>query len=224
MAYYKNDFEEVIGKYGKIQSSENRYASFDYCYNYFHPSSKIDITADMEKSCLVLGFYLASWGMYRGSSFILGKSSKIFVPLIEYISSQREHHCEVWEIDVDKYTDENIALLIEQYGNIRSIIIKNKNAHLTLVTKVMLGVFASTPAFDQYFIKSFGATFKGKSGFRSFNKKSLQCLNEFYLSNKEIIDSTSNDTKTICFESGEPSNLHYSKAKIIDMYGYTNRS
>lgn len=170
------------------------------------------------------GFYLASWGMYRGSSFILGKSSKIFVPLIEYISSQREHHCEVWEIDVDKYTDENIALLIEQYGNIRSIIIKNKNAHLTLVTKVMLGVFAPTPAFDQYFIKSFGATFKGKSGFRSFNKKSLQCLNEFYLSNKEIIDSTSNDTKTICFESGEPSNLHYSKAKIIDMYGYTNRS
>ncbi|EKM28037.1 hypothetical protein VCHENC02_6024, partial [Vibrio harveyi] len=37
---------------------------------------------DMEKSCLALGFYLASWGMFRGSSFMLEKSAKNFENLV----------------------------------------------------------------------------------------------------------------------------------------------
>ena len=61
----------------KAQSEPiDRNTSFDYCYNYFKTTE--DLTADLEKSCLVLGFYLASWGMLRGSSFLLQKSIKYF--------------------------------------------------------------------------------------------------------------------------------------------------
>ncbi len=34
---------------------------------------------------LHLGFYLASWGMYRGSSFLLQKDYKVHVPIVKII-------------------------------------------------------------------------------------------------------------------------------------------
>ena len=71
-----------------------RYASFDYCFNYFQEKHKngeiktiVKDSKNIQLSCLQLGFYLASWGMYRGSTFLLQKSVKIFEPLIKYITS-----------------------------------------------------------------------------------------------------------------------------------------
>jgi hypothetical protein len=61
-----------------------RYASFDYCYNYFqsfhdHTSFRdICSESNIVESCLQLGFYLASWGMLRGSSFLLQKSAAFY--------------------------------------------------------------------------------------------------------------------------------------------------
>jgi len=67
----QNDINTIIDKFQNNNiSNTDRYTSFDYCYNYFRQPSK-EILADMEKSCLVIGFYLASWGMLRGSSFLL---------------------------------------------------------------------------------------------------------------------------------------------------------
>ena len=47
-----------------------RYASFDYCFNYFQSfrtyPAELTSPGNLELSCLQLGFYLASWGMLRG--------------------------------------------------------------------------------------------------------------------------------------------------------------
>lgn len=108
---------QFINGNGKSQGRqpEERYASFDYCFNYFQ-QFKDDKTlpdmadeAHMQLSCLHLSFYLASWGMFRGSSFLLEKSAKFFEPLVCTISSMDES---IWNVDADKYTDDNIALLI----------------------------------------------------------------------------------------------------------------
>ncbi len=44
-----------------------RYASFDYCFNYFQSfrtrPGELVSPANLEQSCLQLGFYLASWGI-----------------------------------------------------------------------------------------------------------------------------------------------------------------
>ena len=85
----------------------------------------------------------------------------------------------------------------------------------------MLGVFASVPAYDRFFIKSFSEMFKGRCGFSSFNKKSLNCISEFYLENKEAIDEINRSMRTVSFMSGEKTELSYTRAKIIDMYGFT---
>jgi len=216
MSYKQDDFESVIAMFQDINSPLNRYASFDYCYKYFQESSKDDLLADIEKSCLVIGFYLASWGMLRGSSFLLNKSLKYYEPLVLYIANLDK---KIWEIDVDSYTDENIKIICDIYHDIQILIIDDNNAHLTLVTKIMLGVFGFVPAFDRYFTDAFRAIFKGKSAFRSLNAKSLKCIHEFYIDNKSEIDKTSQNTFVIDFKSGITTSINYKKAKIIDMYG-----
>ena len=201
-----------------------RYASFDYCFNYFqekHKNGEIKtIVADyknIQLSCLQLGFYLASWGMYRGSTFLLQKSVKIFEPLIKYITSDE---CDVWGIDVDKYTDENINKLIicgERIVEELKIREKQKNTD-TLVTKIMLGVFGNVPAFDSYF--------RNGSKLGAFNKYSLEEISRFYDKHSKTISDKAIKIKTFEYHSGKASNRSYTKAKIIDMIffieGYKN--
>ena len=85
----------------------------------------------------------------------------------------------------------------------------------------MLGVFGFVPAFDNYFGKTFRGLFNGECGFRSVNKKSLNCIREFYESNKTEIDKFATEIHVTEFSSGNRGNLPYKKAKIIDMYGFT---
>jgi hypothetical protein len=67
------------------RAPEARYASFDCCFNYFQEARETretDRLADKDNlmlSCLQLGFYLASWGMMRGSGDLLQRSIRELV-------------------------------------------------------------------------------------------------------------------------------------------------
>lgn len=212
----KKDIEVVVIEFKNRTHPNHRYASFDYCYNYFRATK--DFSRDIEKSCLVLGFYLASWGMFRGSSFLLQKSAKIFEPTIRYIATLDKS---VWEIDVDKYDEKNIQTIIKIYKDIKACLINNGNSDLTLITKILLGVFGFIPAFDNFFCNCFRAIYGGQCGFRKVNEKSLSFIKEFYESNKTTIDRLAAETFTTDFMTGHKTTLNYPKAKIIDMYGFT---
>lgn len=79
------DISNKVKEFQEKNKNEDRNASFDYCYNYFRNSSADEIEQNIEKSCLHLMSYLASWGMLRGSSFLLKKSIKYYETLIKYI-------------------------------------------------------------------------------------------------------------------------------------------
>jgi hypothetical protein len=213
----RTDIELVIEDF-KVKSGPNdRYASFDYCYNYFRSTK--DLNVDIEKSCLILGFYLASWGMFRGSSFLLQHSVKHFKPTIEYINTLDKS---VWLIDVDNYCDDNMKIIVNIYKEIKIRLIPNGNTDLTLITKVLLGVFGFIPAFDTYFCDTFRALSNGQCGFRRVNKISLSYIHNFYQENNYSIDNLSAKTFTTDFLTGGKTKINYPKAKIIDMYGFNS--
>ena len=209
-----NDFIGGRNK-NKGRQPDERYASFDYCYNYFYSFyknnnlKKLANPQNLQTSCLQLGFYLASWGMMRGSSFLLEKSVRNYKGLIQTIS---EINPKLWEIDVNNYNDENIALLMDCKKQIIHALGKQNKPSDTLITKIMLGVFANVPAYDQYFRKTFKV--------HTFNKKSLIKISDFYYNNKSILDSY--NIKTIDFFSAKQTKRSYTKAKLIDMYGFMN--
>jgi len=203
-----------ISLFLKDSDKDERYASFDYCYNYFYSfykQNKIKELASVENmqlSCLHVGFYLASWGMMRGSSFLLEKSVRHYRKLIETIAKMDR---KMWEIDVDNYNDEHIEILLDCKQKIIQALKTKIEPSDTLVTKIMLGVFANVPAFDRYFRKTFKV--------HSFNKKSLNKIKEFYLQNKSEFDDF-RVVYTFDFESGNETKVRYTKAKLMDMYGF----
>lgn len=210
------DIEPIVKKFKKQLNPDDRYTSFDYCYNYFRTTN--DPTKDIEKSCLTLGFYLASWGMFRGSSFLLQKSVKHFQPTIQYIATLDKS---VWDIDVDNYDETNVKTIIKIYKYIKDHLILNGNSDLTLITKILLGVFGLIPAFDNYFCNTFRVISDGQCGFRKVNVKSLTFIKTFYEANKMTIDKLSAETFTTDFMTGHKTTTNYPKAKIIDMYAFT---
>ena len=211
---FQPDIEIVLRAFTAKTGPTDRFTSFDYCYNYF---LKEDLKRDVEKSCLTLGFYLASWGMLRGSSFLLNKSAKHFTDTIDYIGTLDRS---VWEIDVDNYSDENIKKIIEIYHEVKERLVTDAKTHKTLVTKVLLGVFGFVPAFDDYFTQTFREICGNLCRFRSVNANSLRVIRDFYDANRKTIDKWSKRTFTTDFVTGERTGIKYPKAKIIDMYGF----
>ena len=209
-----NQYLEGNGK-NKGRKPNERYASFDFCYNYFYSfykRNKLNELADeknLQMSCLQLGFYLASWGMMR-NSFLLEKSIKNYKNLIVVISKMNP---KLWEIDVDKYDEENIELLLNCKEQIVGVLGKENKPSDTLVSKIMLGIFANIPAYDKYFRKSLKL--------HSLNKKSLLKIKKFYEENKETFDSFK--IHTFDFLTSQKTDIIYTKAKLIDMCGFMDR-
>jgi len=205
-------FIEGEGK-NKGRKPSERYASFDYCYNYFQSFREKGILSDLcnkeniEISCLQLAFYLASWGMFRGSTFLLEKSYKYFEDTICLISNYDNR---IWSIDLDSYNDENIEILLEFKNKLICVLGTERKPSDTLITKIMLGVFANTPAFDTLFGVGFGV--------KTFNKKSLRILSDFYQKHQSIVDSYK--IYTIDYLTGANTYRLYTKAKLIDMVGF----
>ena len=214
------DIERNIKKYRRGVNPTERYASFDYCFNYFQAFRERDCISEVsdlkniQESCLQLGFYLASWGMMRGSTVLIRKSAKYLQPLIELIASLDG---EVWAIDVDNYSKDNINTLLECRGKIKKALQKH---HLptdstptdVLITKIMLGVFGNVPAFDTFFCKGFSI--------RVLDIQSLQIIGEFYHQHQEEIEQHRNRIFTLDFMTEKPTHRYYTRAKIIDMVGF----
>lgn len=198
-----------ISDYSRMRLRDGRYASFDYCFNYFrqfeaNDSIRVCDHSNLEVSCLQLGFYLASWGMYRNSE-LLNKSAIGLAPALEVIAGAPP---ELWNVDLDSYSESNIERILNMRNDLRRVLPHKKNFPTdTLITKVMLGVFGCVPAFDRFFVLG--------SGLQSPNERALLHLRDFYDSRKVLIDN--GRQPTLNFSDGTPTENRYTRAKVVDM-------
>ena len=65
-------------------NEDGRSRSWEHCYRAFR-DARTDPSPDYDNLSLHLAFYLASWGMYRGSSFLLQKDYTVHAPIVEEI-------------------------------------------------------------------------------------------------------------------------------------------
>lgn len=198
-----------IGRTQGVMPTE-RYASFDYCFNYFQSfreQGRLEALANVEHlqtSCLQLGFYLASWGMLRGSAFLLGKSVKFYERLVVTIVGTAP---DLWAIDVDTYTPNNIKLILECKRQFVESLGRANSPSDTLVSKIMLGVFGNVPAFDLNFKTGFGVS--------TFGKQALEKVANFYETHKAVVDKYR--VPTLDFATGQSTHRQYTRAKVVDM-------
>lgn len=236
------------------ENSTQRYLSWEHCYAFFREMRKKYLVKkevkvgpgwekDLDLMALHLGFYLASWGMYRGSSFFLAHDYKFHKRVVEYLFEKGE----IWERDYtssdELKTEFNATEKIKisdvfdkrskfletiqkcYFGAGRGDIdesvaesedseVSKRNITQTQLTKILLGTCGCIPAYDRYFCD--GARKTGFSGTLSSN--SYIELVDFWNKNAEGILKILEENEALPrYKNQDGSFGYYPPMKLVDM-------
>lgn len=212
--------EAFLRPESEVAPSRRRERSWDFCFNYFQSTDRP--TESLELSCLHLGYYLASWGMLRGSSFLFRETNLgHYQPVIEVI----EHHRPAMSgVDVSTYRDEGTLDAINAaWRDLRKALLPDEGRSITLVSKVMMGVWGCLPSFDYYFVQTFrdlSDTKAERGAFRRDPILSLRLLGDLYSEHADEIEALRRQYPTLDFMTGGPTDRPMTQAKVIDIFGF----
>lgn len=184
------ELTKTLQRYSKtnLHDDSGRHRSWEHCFKVFGD----DRIEDIDNMALNLGFYLASWGMYRGSTSVLQKDFTIHREAVRIIYKAEYQKLKCHKNEVSS-ADVNLILklkreLREYYSSLKYYKGKDEKdftASDTLVSKILLGTLGCVPAYDRYF----------KAGLKSlentpasFSRKSLLDLFKFIDDNKEELE------------------------------------
>jgi hypothetical protein len=205
--------------------THSRGLSWQHCYDAFGVAMK-NATIDesvLDGLALNLAFYLASWGMYRGSAFLLQLDYKVHIEAIGIILeypllrdlSPAGYSQEAQESLSNLYKRLNDCYMrIRQYadtlqGKTKS---NDKDVSDTHITKIILGTLACIPAFDRYFLNTLGSlNTAGISIPKAYSNKSATLLFSFADKYKEQL----NEIQSWQIASGWPT------MKVLDFVFWT---
>lgn len=199
--------------YGDLKADKNaRYRSWEHCYKCFH-DARGSSKPDLDYLSLQLAFYLASWGMYRGSSFLLQKDYKVHIPVVKEILKE-EYDClfGIECLELRKKPIQAKLRKLEQfmaaiYEGIRKTVVgTDKSPSATLITKILMGTLGCVPAYDRYFVDGI-RELKVAPGV--YNMNSLLKLVDYYEVNYDRLERERKKLKVY--------GLPYPQMKMLDM-------
>lgn len=155
------DLHRAIKAYhGEAVVKHHRYRSWEHCYGYFQSTGPSGLAADRDHAALQLAFYLASWGMYRGSTFLLQHDYTVHLGVVDVISKERFSNLWYQDIGAEGVEAPHEAIM-DLIGEIRGVYRPfapggtSTQPTDTLISKVILGTLACLPACDRYFVDGF---------------------------------------------------------------------
>ena len=201
--------------YDDARANENgRSRSWEHCYRVFR-DARTDPSQDYDHLSLHLAFYLASWGMYRGSSFLLQKDYKVLLPVVEEILKP-EYDClfglactDVRNSDVWKQLKKLSDDIAYHFRPIRNEVAGREVASPmspVLITKILMGTLGCVPAYDRFFEE--GARHLGLEK-KSYNEDSLLELADIYEEHNDRLEQARRGMRT--------DDLIYPQMKLLDM-------
>ena len=201
--------------YADARRDENgRSRSWEHCYRVFR-DARTDPSSDYDHLSLHLAFYLASWGMYRGSSFLLQKDYKVLSPVVEEVLKP-EYDClfgvacaDLREPEVQVMLTNVNDCIVEYFWPIRDEVAGCEVASSVspvLVTKILMGTLGCVPAYDRFFQDGV-ATYKVTT--REYSLDSVLRLVDFYEEHNDRLEEAR--------RGFEGDGLTYPQMKLLDM-------
>lgn len=208
-----------------------RSLSWDICFSHFQGSPLNKSSAELDR--LHLGYYLASWGMLRGSTFLLKSTNALYYDgAIDVI---RRYNADLStgglkRFDVDHYEDKD---MVERFSTAwrelhAALSTTSNSPSLTLITKILAGVWGCVPALDSRVLHSLGQLRSDKDATFAENNNvnsQLSVLPERLAFLKALYDEHESDFERIrgCVRVFDPTTRRYTddpvpKAKLLDMF------
>lgn len=210
--------------YKELQEhTASRYRSWEYCYTQFYEARKNPERANVDNLSLHLAFYLASWGMYRGSSFLLQYDYTIHTSVVKEIL--KSEYSTLFGLECKELNNEQTSSLLKKLNSEISTIynpfrLELKETEVTqdisniLVSKVLLGTLGCVPAYDRFFVD---AVKKNKVTTGNYNIASLQKLIKFYEEHQEKLEKLRSEFLIKYEFDGEEKTLDYPQMKLLDI-------
>lgn len=198
------EYAENALKLYQTNKFETRDKSWNNCYNYFRTMIDKDYEnlniKEKEFAWLQLGFYLASWGMFR-NSFLSQYDYSIYDKVLKIVLDKK--YSILWNVSIDtlknnkeEYVNKvfDISKEINKtlrenrvFYNSKSIFQRKRTDESeisqTLITKILLGVLGCCPAYDNYFNKA------TKFGYKAFySEKKFENLVDNVIENSIFAD------------------------------------
>ena len=201
--------------YDDARANENgRSRSWEHCYRVFR-DARTAPSPDYDYLSLHLAFYLASWGMYRGSSFLLQKDYKVLSPIVEKVLKP-EYDClfglacaDLREPDVQTRLANLSDDIADDFRPIRNEVagrVVESQVSPVLITKILMGTLGCVPAYDRFFEE--GARYLGLEK-KTYHEKSLLELADFYEEHNDRLEEVRRGMRT--------EDLVYPQMKLLDM-------
>ena len=206
--------ESEIRAYLGVAGERPRYRSWEHCYGYFQRATPGGLTADRDQAALQLGFYLASWGMYRGSSFLLQHAYTVHLGAVDVLAEERFR--DLWACDFGARTADAVLspLVCELVRGIRDAYrpfapaAGSTQPTDTLISKVILGTLGCLPACDRYFIDGF------RTADQRFSSLNLAFIERMFCFCQESLPALTAEQSRIARDGG----VFYPLMKLADMY------
>ena len=201
--------------YEDARADENgRSRSWEHCYRVFR-DARTDSSPDCDYLSLHLAFYLASWGMYRGSSFLLQKDYKVLSPIVEEILKP-EYDClfgvacaDLREPGVQEQLTNASDYIAKHFGPIRDEVAGREvptPVSPVLITKILMGTLGCVPAYDRFFVDGIK---KYKVTTQEYSLESVRKLAKFYEAHNDRLEEVRHGMRT--------DDLIYPQMKLVDM-------
>ena len=201
--------------YDDARANENgRSRSWEHCYRVFR-DARTDPSPDCDYLSLHLAFYLASWGMYRGSSFLLQKDYKVLVPIVEEILKP-EYDClfgvacaDLRNDDVQEQLEKLYDYIADHFHPIREEVAGREvdsPVSPVLITKILMGTLGCVPAYDRFFVDGI-KTYKVTT--QEYSPKSVLKLVDFYEAHNDRLEEARRGMQC--------EDLTYPQMKLLDM-------
>ena len=201
--------------YDDARANENgRSRSWEHCYRVFR-DARTDPSPDYDYLSLHLAFYLASWGMYRGSSFLLQKDYKVLTPVVVEVLKP-EYDClfgvacaDLREPEVQDRLEKLYECIAKYFEPIRNEVAGRAVASSVspvLITKILMGTLGCVPAYDRFFQDGV-ATYKVTT--QEYSLESVRKLAKFYEAHNDRLEEARRGMRT--------EDLVYPQMKLLDM-------
>ncbi|MEN2505876.1 hypothetical protein V8Z77_03070 [Stutzerimonas stutzeri] len=177
-AYYQNILPSPGNDYPRLKA-------WEFLYEYVWDESRTNwadlISEDqIETTALHIGFYLANWGMFRGSSGLLQNSNLDLMKALAKLLFEGPGP-ELLELSMDNFALDAPRLAYHQklldsvLGSMESLA-SNVSWTDTLKTKILMGVWGECPALDRYYIAACRDLFPRRPFITAASGKGLTAL------------------------------------------------
>ncbi len=205
----RNDVSACIGRFiATSQAPCHRYLSWDYCFAFLNRRDEIRRYEALKDTATVhLAWFLASWGMLRGSGDLFWKNYKYLVPVVDELMNPQFDGL----VGFDPRAHPKEGLLDGLFGHM-GIVEAVRRGFMTLdtgfsvsdtmVTKTLLGAMGCSMAYDvnvRNGLSKAGLTY-------NFGRRSLSAAIDFYLDHQSQFEDAGNLVP------------HYPPLKLLDMY------